>query len=260
MTAIIIKGRSRVINVLSGFTPKDIPALFAWYQDDSIFRGNSGNNAIGWTDLSDNKNDAFESNSSNRPSIAFNQINQKSVVRFFSNNINQLVTPNTGINLETSEFSFVVFAKIPTPTTGQVGAFITTRPFQQTTSWFAFGVANDTGVGNPINKVLVERLTSAGAYNVYVSNYTPNNTFAIYTLVKQNNALNIYVNGSNVFSLSGVNTGGGTNLFVPWRIGNWFDNNQNLTADIAFFCIYNKALLQQEQIQIENYIASRYAL
>lgn len=258
MTAIIIKRRSGVNN---NFTPKDIPDLFAWYQDDSIFRGNSGSQAIGWADLSNNKNDALQSNSSDRPAFVFNQINQKSVIRFSSSStINQLLTPNTGINLETSEFSFVVVAKISTPATGQVGAFITNRPFGQSTQWFSFGVANDTGTGNPVNKVLVERLTNAGVYNVYVSSYTPNNTWVIYSLIKQNNALNIFVNGSNVLSLSGVNTGGGTNTAVPWRIGNWFGNNQNLNGDIPFFCIYNKALSADEQSKIENYATSRYSL
>lgn len=242
-----------------GFTPKDISNLFAWYQDDNILR--VGNNAAGWIDLSNNKNDALESDFTRRPSFAFNQINGKNVVRFSNSGINQLVTPNMGINSETSEFSFVVLAKIATLTTGVTGAFISNRPLNQVVnSWFSWGVANQTGEGNPPNRMVIERRTIAGVYNIYIANYSPNNTYAIYTLVKQNNALNIYVNGSNVFSLSGVNTGGGNNSSVPWRIGNWFSNNQNLNGDIPFFCIYTKALSGQEQSQIENYITSRYAL
>jgi hypothetical protein len=212
-------------------SPADIAGLALWLKADSIDSIPDGGAITTWPDLSGNLRDATQAVAIKKPTLMFNQINGKKVVRFDGTD-DALVLPAFAL---TSSSIFVVTKASPAASSAYAPFIIVDNAqicvkLSSGNTWGTF-VGADLSAGETLvfaTPALVEMTSTAGA------------TFLYQDGVQKNMAAG---------PSSGVN---------PGSIGDTTGFNRFLSADIAEIIVYSSVLSDSDRTLVEDYLTDAY--
>ncbi len=231
----ILYRRSRKPGPINGIEVPNIArmqGLMLWLCADDI--AGADNDAVAtWTDRSPNANNLSQGTESNKPVYKTNIVNEHSVVRFDGASAD-FMSLTANINMMSIQFFAVL--KISN------GTIIANSAYQN------FQLRWSTGDKLEILK--------SGVTSIAIS------TTAMSTV--NFNSIGCVISWPYYeFRLAGAADGSGTTT-QTWgpinRVGRNFNTTEYLTGDIAEMLIFNRRLLTEEQMYIDNYLKMRYGL
>jgi len=223
--------------IIEGSQVSSLSGLSLWLKADAGVSLGGGNHVNTWVDQSPNGNNAIGP-TSKKPVYVSNVLNGKPVIDF---DTTQYFTSNNQ-NLNNNSSIFVVVKP-----RGNRGTLISTSNYQ--------GINFYLG-GNPYNSLAIGVTNLVGIANDYANN---GNDWMIASTIRSNNLTSkIYKNGNQVavgsYDSYYLNP---TNQLI---IGADADLNSywNINAQMAEIIIYNRALTDEENLSVINYLNSKY--
>jgi hypothetical protein len=223
--------------IIEGSQVSSLSGLSLWLKADAGVSLGGGNHVNTWVDQSPNGNNAIGP-TSKKPVYVSNVLNGKPVIDF---DTTQYFTSNNQ-NLNNNSSIFVVVKP-----RGDHGTLISTSNYQ--------GINFYLG-GNPYNSLAIGVTNLVGIANDYANN---GNDWMIASTIRSNNLTSkIYKNGNQVavgsYDSYYLNP---TNQLI---IGTDADLNSywNINAQMAEIIIYNRALTDEENLSVINYLNSKY--
>lgn len=223
-------------------TPLIIPGVRAWYDASTTSAGAVSS----WTDKSGNGNHATQGTGAKQPVSTANQLAGKNALIFTGASSQTLILPSRLYTIPNSANTIFCVSKRNTET----GAAARIVAIDQSTNFkFVFGYSSVSGAAvftnsNGGTTADVTGLTNtnyqilAGSYNGTTGQYMQAN------------------NGTPTTNASGVAVATCDNAYI----GSAGDASRYLTGGIAEIIIYNRALSAAEIIQINRYLANKWAM
>ncbi len=205
-----------------------------------------------WPDISGNGNDYSRSNTSERPSIVANVLNNRSVLRFDGNN-DDMTGPNsnTALGGATQEITSFVVLRSTTTSEGRMLHYTADNNENRTLFGPTINVTSNGSLG------FVTR-TSASGSDLTIGDDNDWNDGTGHILVSQvdNAVREVYIDGTleanDTQDMLFTSTNNGTS-FIGSRNG-----NDHYEGDLGEIITYNVSLNETQRRLVENYLSSRW--
>ena len=232
-----------VVSRFTVFNSNTFSDLKLWLAADEGVVIPSGNAVMQWNDLSGNNNNASQVTLANRPSIIYNVLNGKPVLRYNGSSsyldlgntfsIHDSLTFFVVFNTQNNNLRQSIFSQNDAANAFQLEIGRTNRERMAQISGFAGpAVATATSAQNDQFEILTYRRKDAGASNSFHRN---------------GDSLHLTINTNNVFTGNGVK-----------NIGRRAINSQYLKGDIAEIIFYGQPLSETNRIVVESYLRYKY--
>jgi hypothetical protein len=227
-----------------------LTGLAMWLKADAGVTKN-GNYVAGWADQSGNGAGASQATVARQPLFVGSAVNGKPALQFDgADDYMDFTLPVSGL----SEMTIVVVSSARTELDGSI--------FGSYRSPIYWGDQRNTGIGavylTPLSPEVQFRFGGTQAYGKYVRPAKLGTGWSATTAVKQSGDERLYVNGTQVVSLSGKPA---TISGVPslGSLGRGF-NSVGYIGQIAEVLVYNRALTDTERQALDAYLKSKYGL
>jgi hypothetical protein len=227
-----------------------LSGLKMWLKADAGVN-KSGNFVAEWVDQAGNAANARQIDPARQPLFIASAVNGKPAVQFDgSNDFMEFTLPISGL----SEMTIIVVNSNKSELDASIYG-----SYRSSIFW---GDQRSTTVSavylTPLSPEIQFRFGGTTAYGKYVRPVKMNTRWSATTAVKQSGNERLYVNGTQVLSLSGKPPvlSGVPNL---GNLGRGF-NAVGFVGQIAEVLVYNRALTDAERLEIDSYLKSKYGM